>query len=137
MSSFLIRGLARYIAASSLAGGSSNTTNFDPDYATLAINKGVRSWHKVMRWLLPFAQATGYRIVIENPKSHQQIIIDQHTTRLPRLTARWLRRYDHNEFSAWRAQSDKRIRAIKRELSRGKARFGSAYTVPADSVGRV
>ena len=69
MPSFLIRGLARYIAASAMAGSSGTTGfggDFDPDYATLAIRNGVRAWRKLMPWLLPFAQATGYRIVIDN-----------------------------------------------------------------------
>ena len=101
MPSFLIRGLARYMAASAVAGGSGSSTDFDPDYASLYIHNGIRSWRKVMRWLLPFAQATGYRIVIDNPKSHQQIVIDENTTRLPRLTSSWLRRYDRQEFRAW------------------------------------
>ena len=134
MPSFLIRGLARYIAASAVAGSSGTTgfgADFDPDYATLAIDHGVRAWRKLMPWLLPFAQATGYRIVIDNPKSHQQIIIDEHTTSLPCLTARWLRRYDRREFRTARRESAQRIRTIKRDLTRGKARFGEAYSQPS------
>ncbi len=130
--SFLIRGLARYIAASAVAGSSGTTVfggDFDPDYATLAIRNGVRSWRTLMPWLLPFAQATGYRIVIDNPKSHQQIIIDEHTTILPRLTARWLRRYNRQEFREWFNGDSKKRRDNKQELSRGKARFGEGYTV--------
>lgn len=131
MPSFLIRGLARYAAASAMAGGSNSSTDFDPDYATVYISKAVSSWRNVMRWLLPFTQATGYRIVIENPKSHQQIIIDQHTRRLPRLTSRWLRRYDKQDLREFIAIGKEKKKARRIAEARGRAKFGKSY-IPAE-----
>ena len=127
---FLIRGLARYAAASAMAGGfSSSNDNFDPDYASVDICNGVRSWRKVMRWLLPFAQATGYRIIIENPKSHQQIVIDKHTRHLPRLTPSWLRRYDKQELREWMVQEKENKKVCHIAEVRGRKRFGDSFTL--------
>ena len=43
-------------------------------------------WQTQMRWLIPLVQATGYQVVIDNPKSHEQISIDQNMKKLPELT---------------------------------------------------
>lgn len=137
MPSFLIRGLARYAAASAMAGGSNSSTDFDPDYATVYISKAVSSWRKVMRWLLPFTQATGYRIVIENPKSHQQIIIDQHTRRLQRLTSRWLRRYDKQHLHEFITLEKEKKKARSIAEARGRKKFGDSYTPTEQEISEV
>lgn len=129
MPSFFIRGLARYTAASAMAGGSNSSTDFDPDYATIYISKAVSSWCKVMRWLLPFTQATGFRIVIENPKSHEKIVIDKDTKEFPRLSSTWLRRYDKKELDDWMAQEKKKEKARRIAEARGRERFGDGFTI--------
>lgn len=129
MPSFFIRGLARYTAASAMAGGSNTSTDFDPDYATAYISKAVNSWRKIMRWLLPFTQATGYRIVIENPKSHEKIVIDKDTKDFPRLTSAWLRRYDKTEFSEWMTRKKEKKEALRVAEARGRKRFGDSFKV--------
>lgn len=83
MPSFLIRGLARYFAASAMESRTKRQSSYTPSPdSTSDDNKklssiDLASWNTHMRWLLPFVQATGDKIVINNPKSHEQIVIDQ------------------------------------------------------------
>jgi len=134
MPSFLIRGLARYAAGSAMAGGSNLSTDFDPDYATVYISKAVSSWRMVMRWLLPFTQATGYRIVIDNPKSHEKIVIDKDTKKFPRLSSAWLRRYDKKEFKEWMAQEKEKEKVRRIAEARGREKFGNSFKLTEDDV---
>ena len=83
MPSFYIRGLARYFAASYMARNSKPS----PPPKIDEVAEGVSAWNKNMRWLIPFVHATGYRIVIENPKSHEKIVIDKDTKDFPRLSS--------------------------------------------------
>ena len=75
MPSFLIRGLARYFAASYMASSSSSSSS--STFSEEGISKGIGVWNRSMKWLIPFVQTTGYRIVVENPKSHETIVIDK------------------------------------------------------------
>ncbi len=115
MPSFLIRGLARYAAVSVVAGGSDSSTGYTPDYATEYIRRGVNTWNRTMRWLLPFAKATKLRIVIENPKSHQQIVLDHNTKDFTPLTEEWLRDYDKRELRKWIEQDKRRFKEWKKQ----------------------
>ena len=69
MPSFLIRGLARYTAASIMEHNARNSYNnttpaLTEKYKQLS-EAYLSAWNTDMRWLIPFVQATGYRIVIE------------------------------------------------------------------------
>ena len=92
MPSFLIRGLARYFAASAMESRAQRQSSYTPstdsssDDSKELSSGDLLSWQTQMRWLLPFVQATGYRVIISNPKSHDQIVIDQNTKELPELT---------------------------------------------------
>lgn len=149
MPSFLIRGLARYIAASAMERRSSHSSH---SYTPIRINLNnycdlsdadLSSWSTDMRWLIPFVQATGYQIVLENPKSHEKIIIDQDTKELPSLTLEWMRKYNKQELLEWiekekerkiqeEEEKQKRLQARRIAEVRGRARFGNKY-VPADA----
>ena len=37
--------------------------------------EGAYAWNEHMLWLIPFVQASGYRVEIEYPKSHEKIVI--------------------------------------------------------------
>lgn len=137
MPSFLIRGLARYFAASKMASSSSTSSNSIPDYAAMDVMKGVNVWNKKMRWLIPFVQATGYRIVIENPKSHEQIVIDQNSPKFPYLSERWLRRYDSKKLDEWMVQEKELKEARKIAEARGRAKFGNSYTPTEQDIQKV
>jgi phosphoserine phosphatase len=91
--------------------------------------EGVSAWNKNMRWLIPFVQATGFRVVIENPKSHEKIVIDKDTKEFPRLSAAWLKRYDKNELSEWMAKEKEKESARRIAEAEGRKRFGDSYTV--------
>ena len=93
-----------------------------------------------MRWLIPLVQATGYQIVIDNPKSHEQIIIDQNTKVLPELTLEWMQRYNKQELLEWIAKEKERqqqeeeerrknLEARRIEEARGRERFGNSFTL--------
>ena len=127
MPSFLIRGLARYFAASQMASSSSSSSSI-PDYAAIDVMKGVNAWNEKMRWLIPFVQATGYRVVIENPKSHEQIVIDKNTKTFPYLSEKWLRRYDNKELDEWMSKEKDKEEARIIAEARGRAKFGNSYT---------
>lgn len=127
MPSFLIRGLARYFAASQMAKSSSSSSSI-PDYAAIDVMKGVNAWNEKMRWLIPFVQATGYRVVIENSKSHKQIVIDKNTRTFPYLSEKWLRRYDNKELDEWMSKEKDKEEMRKIAEARGRAKFGNSYT---------
>lgn len=125
MSSFFIRGLARYCAASYMANSSKPSTPQKID----EVAEGVSAWNNNMRWLIPFVQTTGYRIVVENPKSHETIVIDKDTKDFPRLSSAWLKRYDKNELSEWMASEKEKENARRIAESKGRKRFGNSYTI--------
>ena len=81
-----------------------------------------------MRWLIPFAQASGYRIEIENPKSHEKIIIDKDTKVFPFLTSSWMRKYDKNDLEKWLAREKEKEDARLVAEARGRAKFGESFT---------
>lgn len=125
MPSFYIRGLARYFAASYMARSSKPS----PPPKIDEVAEGVSAWNKNMRWLIPFVQATGYRIVIENPKSHEKIIIDNNTKDYPRLSSAWLKRYDKNELSEWMEREKEKENARRDAEARGRKRYGNSFTI--------
>lgn len=127
MPSFLIRGLARYLAASSMASSSSSSSS-SPSSGE-GISKGIGVWNKSMKWLIPFVQATGYRIVIENPKSHETIVIDEETQNFPHLTSEWLNRYNKEEVIEWMDREKEKEYARHVAEARGRERFGSSFTI--------
>lgn len=124
MPSFLIRGLARYFAVSQMASSSSSSTTPDID----EVAEGVVAWNNNMRWLIPFAQASGYRIEIENPKSHEKIIIDKDTKVFPFLTSSWMRKYDKNDLDKWLTLEKEKENARLVAEARGRAKFGESFT---------
>ncbi len=123
MPSFFARGLARYFAASQMEKMSRPSTPQTPD----EVAEGVSAWNKNMRWLIPFVQASGYRIVIENPKSHEKIVIDKDTKVFPRLTSSWLRRYDKQDLETWMAKEKEKEDARRKVEKQGRARFGDSF----------
>lgn len=125
MPSFFIRGLARYFAASYMARSSKPSPPPEID----EVAEGVSAWNQNMRWLIPFVQATGYRIVIENPKSHEKIVIDKDTKDFPRLSSAWLKRYDKKEISEWMAKEEKKENARRNAEAKGRKRFGDSFTI--------
>ncbi|MBR1903012.1 MAG: hypothetical protein IJ826_08575 [Bacteroidaceae bacterium] len=87
-----------------------------------------------MRWLIPFVQATGYRVVIENPKSHETIVVDKDTREFPRLTSEWLKQYNKQEVDEWMAK-DKELEKKRRiEEKHGRERFGDSFTATGYDV---
>ena len=137
MPSFLIRGLARIFAASVMEHRASRSSH---SYTPIRINinnygelseSDLSYWSTGMRWLIPFVQATGYRIVIENPKSHERIIIDQNTKELPELALEWMQKYNMRELLEWVAQDKEQDEKMKKARSiaeaRGRAKFGDSY----------
>lgn len=127
MPSFLARGLARYFAASYMESSSSSLSN--SLFSGEGISKGIKIWNKSMRWLIPFVQATGYRVVIENPKSHETIVIDKDTQDFPRLTSEWLKRYNKQEVIEWMAKEKERGNRRRIEEKHGRKRFGDSYII--------
>lgn len=123
MPSFFARGLARYFAASQMEKMSRPSTPQTPD----EVAEGVSAWNKNMRWLIPFVQASGFRIVIENPKSHEKIVIDKDTKVFPRLTSSWLRRFDKQDLVAWIVKEKEKGIARRKAEARGRAKFGDSY----------
>ena len=101
-----------------------------------------------MRWLIPFVHATDYQIVIENPKSHEQIIIDRNTKELPALTLEWMQKYDKLELLEWMANEKKKqhqeevdrqnkLETRRIEEARGRARFGNSFTLGSQDIQEV
>lgn len=139
MPSFLIRGLARYFAASIMESRARNYSyTSTPTPKEKEERLSLASWQTDMPWLIPFVQATGYSVVITNSKSHEQITIDPTTKELPPLTLEWLQRYDKQEFQTklkeehrrqqQQEQEKKRLQAARLiAKERGQSRFGSNY----------
>ena len=127
MPSFLARGLSRYFAASYMASSTSSSSN--SPFSGEGISKGVKVWNRSMRWLIPFVQATGYRVIIENPKSHDTIVIDKYSQEFPRLTSEWLKRYNKQEVIKWMAQEKEKEKARCIAEARGRERFGNSFTI--------
>lgn len=123
MSSFYSRGFARYFAASVMAHRSKPSSTPKPD----EVVEGVSAWNKNMLWLIPLVQASGYRIVIENPKSHEKIVIDKDTKNFPYLSASWLRQYDKQELEAWMAKEKENEEARRIAEAKGRKKFGNGY----------
>ncbi len=146
MPSFLIRGLARYFAASAMESRARHQSSFSPSSGTSSDDNkklsdaDLAGWENHMRWLIPLAQATGYQIVIDNPKSHEQIIIDQNTKDFPKLTLEWMRKYNKQELHEWmekekerqqqeEEEKQKNLETRRIEEARGRARFGNSFTL--------
>lgn len=123
MPSFLIRGLARYFAASKMASSSNSSTTPIID----EVVEGANAWNEHMLWLIPFVQASGYRIVIENPKSHEKFVIDKDTKVFPYLTSEWFRRYDKQKLAEWEAKEKEKEEARRIAEERGQAKFGKSF----------
>ena len=123
MSSFYARNLARYFAASQMERMSRPSTPPEID----EVAEGVNAWNMNMLWLIPFVQASGYRIVIENPKSHEKIVIDKNTKAFPYLSSSWLRRYDKQDLETWMAKEKKKEEAHRMVEERGRAKYGNGY----------
>ena len=151
MPSFLIRGLARYFAASVMESRARRQSSVSPSSGTSSDDNkklsdvDLASWQIHMRWLIPLAQATGYQIVIDNPKSHEQIIIDQDTKVLPELTIEWMQKYNKQELHEWmekekeRQQQEeeerrKNLEAHRIEEARGRARFGNSFMLNDQNI---
>lgn len=146
MPSFLIRGLARYFAASVMESRAQRQSAYTPpsdsslDDCQKLSSGDLASWQTQMRWLLPFVQATGNQIIIHNPKSREQIIIDKDTKELPKLSLEWMQKYDRQKLLDWMAKEKeeqllekeewrRKISARKIEEARGRARFGNSFTL--------
>jgi hypothetical protein len=125
MSSYIVRGLARYFAISAVL----NSSKPSPPKKIDEVAEGVSAWNKNMRWLIPFVHATGYRIVIENPKSHEKIVIDKDTKDFTRLSSAWLKRYDKNEISEWMASEKEKENVRRNAEAEGRKRFGNSFTI--------
>ena len=125
MSSFYTRNLARYFAASQMEKMSSPSPSTVPDN----VEEGVNAWNQHMLWLIPFVQASGYRIVIENSKSHEKIVIDKDTKVFPYLTSSWLKQYDKNDLETWMAKEKEKEDARREAEERGRKRFGNSFTI--------
>lgn len=133
MPSFFARNLARYFALSQMEKMSRPATPTVPD----KVEEGVNAWNQNMLWLIPFVQASGYRIVIENPKSHEKIVIDKDTKVFPYITSSWLRRYDKQELEKWMAKEKKRADARKVAEERGRAKYGDGYKASEKDIQKV
>ena len=146
MPSFLIRGLARYFAASTMESRARSQSSYtpspdSPSNDSKKLSSGdLASWQTQMRWLIPFVQATGNQVVIENPKSHEQIIIDKNTKELPELTLEWMQKYDRQELAEWidnehkkqqqeESERQKKLESRRIEEARGRVRFGNSFTL--------
>ena len=130
MPSFFIRNLSRYIALSIMGKNARPSTPSNPD----KVAEGVVAWNKNMRWLIPFFKASGYRVVIDNPKSHQTIVIDKDTKSFPRLKASWLRRYDKKEFAEWKLKEKNKEEARRSAEKRGRAKYGNSFKVSDEEI---
>lgn len=132
MPSFYARNLARIFAASQMEKESKPSTDSTPSPID-DVAGGVKAWNKYMRWLIPFVKASGYSIVIENPKSHEKIVIDKNTTEFPHLSSSWLKRYDKDELASWmkseKEKDKEKKKAKKIAEERGRAKYGDGYKV--------
>lgn len=133
MPSFYARNLARIFAASHMAKKSESSVSTTPsnnDY----IAKGVSAWNKYMRWLIPFVKASGYSVVIENPKSHEKIVINKDTKVFPYLTSSWLKQYNKQELATWMARKEKVKKARQIAEARGRAKYGDGYKATGKEI---
>lgn len=130
MPSFFIRNLARIFALSQMENSSRPSTSYTPD----EVAEGVNAWNKNMRWLIPFVKAADYRIVIENPKSHEKIVIDKDTMDLPRLSSSWLKRYDVRELKAWMIKEARKEKAREIAEQRGRAKYGDSFKASEQNI---
>lgn len=130
MPSFFIRNLARIFALSQMEKSSRPSTSYTPD----EVAEGVNAWNKNMRWLIPFVKAADYRIVIENPKSHEKIVIDKDTMDLPRLSSSWLKRYDVRELKAWMIKEARKEKAREIAEQRGRAKYGDSFKASEQNI---
>lgn len=143
---FLIHGLARFFAASAMERRERRLSSYrpapiDPSKVQKKVSTAdLAKWDEQMRWLIPYVQATGSQIIIENPKSHEQMVIDQNTKELPLLTLEWMQKYDKQELLEWMADEKAKQRYAevekhrKLELQRieetlGRERFGNSFTL--------
>lgn len=133
MPSFYARNLARIFAASYMAKKSEHSAPRTPsnnDY----IAKGVSAWDKFMRWLLPFVKASGYSIIIENPKSHEKIVINKDTKVFPYLSSSWLKQYNKQELAKWMTRKEKVKEARQIAGARGRAKYGDGYKATSKDI---
>lgn len=130
MPSFFIRNLARIFALSQMEKSSRSSTSYTPD----EVAEGVSAWNKNMRWLIPFVKAADYRIVIENPKSHEKIVIDKNTMDFPCLSSSWLKRYDVQEIETWIAGEEKKEKARSIAEARGRKKYGESYKASEQEI---
>lgn len=130
MPSFLIRNLARIFALSQMEKTSQPLIPSITD----KVAEGVSKWNKEMLWLIPFVRASGYRIVIENPKSHEKIVIDEKTKDFPRLSSSWLKRYDVQEIETWIAREEKKEKARSIAEARGRKKYGESYKASEQEI---
>lgn len=146
MSSYLIRGLAHYCAASVMESRERRRYSYRPtpqpkpkDEDKLA-DADLADWHAQMRWLIPFVQATGSKVIVDNPKSHEQIIIDQNTKELPALTLKWMQEYDKQKLLEWidveknkqqknEEERQRKLQERRRAEACGRERFGSSFVL--------
>lgn len=130
MPSFFIRNLARIFALSQMEKNSRLSDSSTPDQ----VSEGVNAWNKNMRWLIPFVQASDYQIVIENPKSHEKIVIDKNTMDFPCLSSLWLKRYDVQEIETWMAGEEKKEKARSIAEVRGRKKYGESYKASEQEI---
>lgn len=130
MPSFFIRNLARIFALSQMEKSSRSSTSYTLD----EVAEGVSAWNKNIRWLIPFVKAADYRIVIENPKSHEKIVIDKNTMDFPCLSSSWLKRYDVQEIETWIAGEEKKEKARSIAEARGRKKYGESYKASEQEI---
>ena len=130
MPSFFIRNLARIFALSQMEKSSRSSTSYTLD----EVAEGVSAWNKNMRWLIPFVKAADYRIVIENQKSQEKIVIDKNTMDFPCLSSSWLKRYDVQEIETWIAGEEKKEKARSIAEARGRKKYGESYKASEQEI---
>lgn len=133
MPSFFARNLARYFALSVMEKRERPSTPPESD----EVIEGVNAWNKNMRWLIPFVQASGYQIVIENPKSHEKIMIDKDTKNFPLLSFSWLWRYNEQELTTWMENEHKQEKARQIAEARGRAKYGDGYKASEQEINEI
>lgn len=133
MPSFYVRNIARYFALSLME--KSSRPSISPKIDDVV--EGVNAWNKNMRWLIPFVQASGYHVVIENPKSHEKIVIDKDTKNFPQLSSSWLRRYDKQELKTWMTK-EKEKEEVRHKIEKfGRAKYGDGYKASEQDIQKV
>lgn len=147
----LVHGLARIFAASAMERRERRLSTYrpapiDPSKIEKKVSAAdIAKWEEQMRWLIPYAQATGNQIIIENPKSHEQIVIDKNTKEFPSLTLEWMQKYDKQELLEWMAtekekqwlaelEKQRKLEFQRIEEARGRERFGKNFTLNGKDV---